>query len=91
MTGCSRVDFFQALLPKWQRKFGAPKVGETFKELYDRARTCERHDQQLHDPGETSRSGESQRKVAVTPEDNIKVSKGSDGDRPVCETSEWLR
>ena len=38
--------FFQALLPKWQRKLGAPKVGECFDELYERARTCERHDKQ---------------------------------------------
>ena len=38
--------FFQALLPKWQRKLGAPKVTESFSELYERARTSERHDQQ---------------------------------------------
>ena len=38
--------FFQALLPKWQRKLGAPKVSESFTELYERARTCERHEQQ---------------------------------------------
>jgi len=38
--------FFQALLPKWQRKLGAPKVTESFNELYERARTCERHEQQ---------------------------------------------
>ena len=38
--------FFQALLPKWQRKLGAPKVSETFSELYERARICERHGQQ---------------------------------------------
>ena len=37
---------FQALLPKWQRKLGAPKVGESFQELYERARTSEQHDQQ---------------------------------------------
>jgi hypothetical protein len=38
--------FFQALLPRWQRKLGAPKVGESFSELYERARICERHDKQ---------------------------------------------
>lgn len=38
--------FFHALLPKWQRKLGAPKVSENFNELYERARTCERHEQQ---------------------------------------------
>ena len=37
--------FFQALLPRWQRKLGAPKVEESFDELYQRARITERHDQ----------------------------------------------
>ena len=40
--------FFQALRTKWQRKLGAPKPGETFYELYDRARTLERHEQQYN-------------------------------------------
>jgi len=39
--------FYQALLPKWQRKLGAPKATETFDDLYARARTLERHDQQF--------------------------------------------
>ena len=34
--------FFQALHTKWQRKLGAPKPGELFSELYDRARTSDR-------------------------------------------------
>ena len=38
--------FFQALHTKWQRKLGAPKTEESFNELYDRARTLERHEQQ---------------------------------------------
>ena len=38
--------FFQVLLPKWQRKLGHPKADESFEELYGRARTAERHDQQ---------------------------------------------
>ncbi len=33
--------FFQALHVKWQRKLGAPKTGETFLELYDRARVLQ--------------------------------------------------
>ena len=41
--------FFQALLPKWQRRLGAPKPSETFTDLYDRARTLERHDKQFAD------------------------------------------
>ena len=31
--------FFQALLPHWQRKLGAPKTEESFDELFARART----------------------------------------------------
>ena len=39
--------FYQALLPKWQRKLGAPKTDESFEDLYARARTVERHNQQI--------------------------------------------
>ena len=42
-----RGRFFQALLPKWQQKLGAPKFGESFTELYDRAHTLERYEKQL--------------------------------------------
>ena len=42
-----RGRFFQALLPKWQRKIGAPKRGESFSELYDRAHTLKRHEKQF--------------------------------------------
>ena len=38
--------FFQALHVKWQRKLGAPKTGESFQELYDRARVLEQHERQ---------------------------------------------
>lgn len=31
--------FFRALLPRWQRKLGAPKTEESFDELFARART----------------------------------------------------
>ena len=40
--------FYQALLPKWQRKLSAPKPTESFEELYARARTLEQHDQQFN-------------------------------------------
>ena len=33
--------FFQALLPRWQRKLGAPKPYESFDELFNRAHTIE--------------------------------------------------
>lgn len=62
--------FYQALLPKRQRMLGAPKATETFDDLYARARTLERHDQQFsarrvdakpqsdrpHKPGSTKES-----------------------------------
>ena len=38
--------FYQAVLTKWQRKLGAPKLDESLTELYDRARMLEMHDQQ---------------------------------------------
>ena len=38
--------FFQALLVWWQRKLGAPKVQETFQELFDRARMVEQREKQ---------------------------------------------
>ena len=41
--------FFQALLPKWQKKLGAPKSSDSFGDLYDRARTLERHEKQFAD------------------------------------------
>ena len=47
--------FFQALLPKWQRKVGAPKLEESFAALYERARVCERHDPQYQRPSKGSR------------------------------------
>ena len=36
--------FFQALHVKWQRKLGTLKLQETFRKLYDRARTLEQHE-----------------------------------------------
>lgn len=40
--------FYQALLPKWQQKLGAPKTMDTFEELYARAQILERHNQQYN-------------------------------------------
>ena len=53
--------FYQALLPKWQRKLGAPKP---FDDLYARARAQERHDQQIsaRQLGEKSKQKGSQKK-----------------------------
>lgn len=33
-----KEQFYQALLPKWQHKLGAPKTDETFEDLCTRAR-----------------------------------------------------
>ena len=44
--------FFQALLPCWQRKLGAPKPDESFDELYNRAHTTERREQQYCEAAE---------------------------------------
>ena len=38
--------FFQALLVKWQRKLEAPKPGETFHELYNRAQMMKQYEKQ---------------------------------------------
>ena len=39
-------EFFQALLARWQRKLGTPKIDEKFNDLYDKARVAERHEKQ---------------------------------------------
>ena len=46
LKGGSFRHFFQVLLPKWQRKLGAPKIDEKFNDLYDRACVIERHEKQ---------------------------------------------
>ncbi len=46
--------FFQALLPKWQRKLGAPRLGESFNALYERARTTEQQYQSSWEPRDSS-------------------------------------
>lgn len=33
--------FYQASLPKWRRKIGAPKMNESFEDLFARARAAE--------------------------------------------------
>ena len=46
--------FYQALLPKWQRKLGAPKL-ESFTELYDQARMLEQHEKQYQASAQAQR------------------------------------
>ena len=48
----SKGQFFQAPLPKWQRKLGAPKTGESFEELYGTAKMAECHDRQYIEAAE---------------------------------------
>ena len=50
--------FYSALLPKWQKKLGAPRPSEKFNDLYERARTIERHDKQF----QVSAAGRSEKK-----------------------------
>ena len=50
-----RGRFFQALLPKWQRKLGVPKLGESFSELYNKARTLEHHEKQFSEVAVSAR------------------------------------
>ena len=57
--------FYQALLPKWQRKLGAPKPAESFDDLYARARAQEHHHQQINSrqqEDKASKQDESQKK-----------------------------
>ena len=51
--------FYQALLPKWQRKLGAPKANESFEDLYARARAQERHEQQINATRKDATKGKS--------------------------------
>ena len=47
--------FYSALLPKWQKKLGAPRPTEKFRDLYERARTVERHEAQFQASAATRR------------------------------------
>ena len=63
--------FFQALLVRWQRKLEAPKPGETFHELYNRAQMMEQYEKQ-YAASAAAHSGQSSKKSdhthkAVTP------------------------
>lgn len=80
--------FFQALLPKWQRKLGAPKTEESFDELYSRARITERREQQYseaagekcHASPKTSKEPERQVSVPQRREPtNTEAANPSDG------------
>ena len=51
--------FYSALLPKWQKKLGAPKPSEKFSDLYERAHTVAKHDEQFK-RSEASRSDRSE-------------------------------
>ena len=45
--------FYQALLPKWQRKLGALKLEDSFTELYNRASMLEQHEKQYQASAQT--------------------------------------
>ena len=54
--------FFQSLAPRWQRKLGAPKVDESFDELFNRARTTERREQQYCEAAEERKDSQQKSK-----------------------------
>ena len=53
---------FQALHVKWKRKLGAPKTDESFKDLYDRARILEQHEEEYAESAANRGGGESQKR-----------------------------
>ena len=65
--------FFKALHVKWQRKLSAPKPQETFRELYDRARTLEQHEKQYAasaaSKSDSHRSGKKNEQTNQSPRD----------------------
>ena len=80
--------FFQALHQKWQRKLGAPKPGDTFQDLYDRARILEKHHQQISNTAsnrEKRVAPLTERKPKRLPEPS--VSEGSS--KPSIRTQWW--
>ena len=64
---------FQALHVKRQRKLSAQKPQETFRELYDRARTLEQHEKQYAasaaSKSDTQRSGKKNEQASQLPRD----------------------
>ena len=76
--------FFQALLPRWQRKLGAPKPDESFDELFSRARTTERREQQYSEvAGERSDSQREAKKVeraSTQPQNKEQNSQGNNSE-----------
>ena len=86
--------FFQALHVKWQRKLGAPKPQETFRELYDRARTLEQHEKQYAasaaSKSDTHRSNKRNEQTSQSPRDPAGTStdrQDSGTDPPLPTTS----
>ena len=57
--------FFQALIPKWQRKLGAPRLDESFVQLFERARMIEEHDKQYSESASV-RADQNAKKSAPT-------------------------
>ena len=66
--------FFQALLPKWQRKLGATKTDESFDELFSCARTMQCREQQYNDIADERKGKDKAKKADSEPN----RGKGSD-------------
>ena len=54
--------FFHALLPRWQRKLGAPKVDESFDEIFNRVCTTEQREQQYCETAEERKDSQQRSK-----------------------------
>ena len=68
--------FFQALLPCWQRNLGAPKPDESFDELFNRARTTERREQQYCEVAEERKDTQQKTKKVEKPSTQPRKEQG---------------
>ena len=67
LDGLMKGSFFQALLPKRQRKVGAPKTDESFAELFSRACTMECREQQYIDIADERKGKDKAKKADSEP------------------------
>lgn len=68
--------FYQALLVKWQRKLGPPKVEESFHDLYTRARLVEEYEKQYAASAESRNTNPQKDHNAKSPKANNRNRNG---------------
>ena len=92
--------FYSALLPKWQQRLGAPKPSERFCDLYERARTVEKHAEQFrkseasrsdrHESGSRSRRRQAQQNSGAAPESQAQAGNSPNPKQGVfCMPQDW--